>query len=404
VIAALAALALLLPAAETGASPAAPVTPAPEEHFEALVAEIASLRSELDGLDRREQGAIAELDRLGTESELLAREVERLDLQRARAERDLASSRLALEEARRSVAAAESKLSARLRQAYTMGRQREVRVLLALSEPVDLLRGLAYLDVMARRQSGLLESVRRSRAETEALESTQAARVESLAAVAERKKEKAAQLQEVRRHAREVLDSTRKEGDAHRNAIAELTRAAEDLEQAIVASRGLLKQNEGGADAGTAAPPGPPRIDIDRLRGAMEWPVEGTIAVPFGDIRHPRFKTVTPHPGIDITAEPRAAIRAVLGGRVVFSRRFSGYGNTVLVDHGDGYLSVYARAAVLSVSEGQDVVLGQVLGHAAEEAFDGGRPTVYFEFRHGGEPVDPAQWLKRSGDRRREAR
>ncbi len=398
-IAALVALALLLPAAEADRSAA------PERHFEALVAEIASLRSELDGLDRREQGAIAELDRLGTESELLAREVERLELERARAEQDLAASRVALESARQAVASAETRLASRLREVYTMGRQREVRVLLALSEPVDLLRGLAYLDVMARRQSGLLDSVRQSRAETEALERTQTARVQSLTDLAARKRAKATQLQEVRQRARNLLDSTREQGDAHRSAIAELTRAAEELEAAIVASRGLLEQNDGAEEPAPAAPPGPPRIDIDRLRGAMEWPVEGTIAVPFGDIRHPRFGTVTPHPGVDITAEPRAAIRAVLGGRVVFSRRFSGYGNTVLVDHGDGYLSVYARAAILSVSEGQDVVLGQVLGQAADEAFDGGPPTVYFEFRHGGSPVDPADWLKRSSsDRRQEAR
>jgi len=398
VITTLAAAAGLLLAAQEPV-PAAP----PERHFEALVSEIATLRSELAGIDRREQGVLADLERLQTESELLARESERLELEQARARRELQDSQLALESARRAVETAETRLASQLREVYTMGRQREVRVLLALSEPVDLLRGLAYLDVMARRQSGLLETVRTTRAETEALERTLAARDESLRDLAARKRLKAAEIEGVRARASAMLESIREESDAHRRAIGELTRAAEGLEAAIVASRGLLDHNDSGENSGgRAVVPGPPQLDIGILRGAMEWPVQGRIEIPFGDIRHPKFGTVTPHPGLDIEAAPREPIRSVLGGRVLFGRRFSGYGNTVLVDHGDGYLSVYARAAILSVSEGQEVVIGQILGYAADQAFDGGPPTVYFEFRHGGTPVDPAGWLKRRSTNRRD--
>jgi septal ring factor EnvC (AmiA/AmiB activator) len=92
----------------------------------------------------------------------------------------------------------------------------------------------------------------------------------------------------------------------------------------------------------------------------------------------------------------------VLAGRVVFSRRFSGYGNTILLDHGGHYLSVYARAAVVSVKEGDQVLPGQVIGYSAEQAFDNGPPTVYFEMRRDGRAVDPAQWLMRKAASRRE--
>jgi murein hydrolase activator len=141
-------------------------------------------------------------------------------------------------------------------------------------------------------------------------------------------------------------------------------------------------------------------VDPERLRGVLPWPAPGRIRVPFGDIVHPRFRTVTPHPGVDIETDPGAPVKAVLGGRVVFSRRFAGYGNTVLLDHGERYLSVYARAAVLRVTEGQEVIPGQTLGIAPESGADGGAPLIYFELRHEGRTMDPAGWLKRRGDGR----
>jgi septal ring factor EnvC (AmiA/AmiB activator) len=198
----------------------------------------------------------------------------------------------------------------------------------------------------------------------------------------EREGRKAEELKEVRARSAEILRSTREDQESHRRAIAELARAASALEKAIV--------------AGSEESTNPATIDIVALKGAISWPVSGMIDVPFGDIKHPRFKTVTPHPGLDIRTEAAAPIRAVLGGRVVFSRRFSGYGNTVIIDHGGKYLTVYARAAVLKVAEGDEVLTGQVLGLSGDRAFDGGPPTVYFEIRHEGRALDPAAWLKRN--------
>ncbi len=108
---------------------------------------------------------------------------------------------------------------------------------------------------------------------------------------------------------------------------------------------------------------------------------------------HPRFRTVVPHPGLDIAAPEGSDIRAVFDGTVLYAAWLHGYGLTVLVDHGHGVVSVYAHASVLLVEQGETVVRGQVLGKVGDTGSLEG-PLLYFELRVEGRPVDPVAWLR----------
>ena len=374
-------LGLLQAASAMGGGSEPSGAPVAIDRFDSLVTEIGDLRSDLDWLDRRERTLLNDMERLDVESELRSRELTRLSEQRERTFLDLAETRIDLERQRGMASREEAGLAGHLRETYKMGRLRELRLLLALEQPGDLMPAITYLNVLTRRQSDKVAAVREARDRMIATERVLRAQQQSLETVIERQAVKMAELEEVRARSIDLLRSTREDQGAHRSAIAELARAASALEAAIV--------------SGSAESVDLPAIDVAALKGTINWPVSGSIDVPFGDIEHPRFKTVTPHPGLDIRTEPAAPIRAVLGGRVVFSRRFSGYGNTVIIDHGGKYLTVTARAAILKVAEGDGVLPGQILGLSGEQAFDGGPPTVYFEIRHEGRALDPAAWLKR---------
>ena len=362
----------------------APSTPSREARFEALVGEIGDLKEELDKLARRERTLLGDIDRLELEDALRTREIRRLALEKRRAAQERETTRTRLAVLTGQIESAEAALAGHLRHIYETGRLRQVRMVLSVTEPVDVMRAMAYFDVVARRESKAMELLRQRRSEAESLGSALASQQQTMETLERENQAKADELKEVRRRSAEILASVRTERDAHQSAIDELTRAAEDLEKAIVS---------GSAGAREGAP-GSVTLDVTRMRGALPWPVAGVVKIPFGDVKHPRFRTTTPHPGIDIETTPHAPIRAILGGRVVFGRRFPGYGNTVLLDHGGRYLTAYARASVLNVVEGEEVLPGQILGVAAEQSADGGPPTVYFEFRHEGRAVDPAQWLK----------
>jgi septal ring factor EnvC (AmiA/AmiB activator) len=108
---------------------------------------------------------------------------------------------------------------------------------------------------------------------------------------------------------------------------------------------------------------------------------------------HPRFRTVVPHPGLDLETASGATFRAVFDGRVVFAANLRGYGLTALVDHGGGLVSVYAQASALMVAPGQEVFRGQALGRVGDPASRGGA-GIYFEMREDGNAVDPVRWLR----------
>lgn len=136
-------------------------------------------------------------------------------------------------------------------------------------------------------------------------------------------------------------------------------------------------------------------VNFDAHRGSMPLPVaDGVVKVPFGDVVHPRFKTVTPHPGWTITHDSRGPrnVRNIAFGRVVWTGRMRGFGTTVVVDHASGWYSVYAGLSRLKVAEGDVVRQGQVL--AQVQAAPGDQEvTMYFELRRGSVAIDPADYV-----------
>jgi septal ring factor EnvC (AmiA/AmiB activator) len=102
---------------------------------------------------------------------------------------------------------------------------------------------------------------------------------------------------------------------------------------------------------------------------------------------------VVPHPGIDIDAPEGESFRAVFDGRVVFASWLHGYGLTVIVDHGNGVVSVQAHASILLAAAGEEVARGQVLGKVGDTGSLQGA-YLYFEIRENGRPTDPAGWLR----------
>ncbi len=117
---------------------------------------------------------------------------------------------------------------------------------------------------------------------------------------------------------------------------------------------------------------------------------------PFGRQVHPRFGTETFRRGVEIEADEGAAIRAVYPGIVVYRGWLKGYGNLIILDHGEGYYTLYAHASELLVEEGDRVGAGQVIARVGETGAWGG-PRLYFEVRYQGRPEDPARYLAPQG-------
>ncbi|MBI3326633.1 MAG: peptidoglycan DD-metalloendopeptidase family protein, partial [Nitrospinae bacterium] len=129
-----------------------------------------------------------------------------------------------------------------------------------------------------------------------------------------------------------------------------------------------------------------------RLRGKLSWPLDGKLIVSYGKTKHPVFHTYTFNKGIGISAPHGSDFRVVEAGEVLHADWFKGYGNLLIVDHGDSYYSLYAHAAELLVQVGDRVKRQQKVGRTGESG-SLQVPALYFEIRHHGKPENPLEWL-----------
>jgi septal ring factor EnvC (AmiA/AmiB activator) len=131
---------------------------------------------------------------------------------------------------------------------------------------------------------------------------------------------------------------------------------------------------------------------LERQRGNVEWPSEGQIIRGFGIETHPQYGTETTSDGITVVTQPSQDIRSSAPGVVIYAREFLDRGQMVVLDHQDGYFTVYGYLGQLAVSLGDQVDAGTLLGRSGP--VPGGQPGYYFEIRKGGQPANPEEYLQ----------
>jgi len=195
----------------------------------------------------------------------------------------------------------------------------------------------------------------------------------------------AAQLQAALRLQEEklngFLDGLQKDETAQKQVQAELAEEAIQLERLLA---GLLTKPRG--EAYEAA------VSFASLYGGLPQPVEGTLALGFGEHLHPRFHTKTMQSGLLIMANGGAPVAAVADGKVVYADYYQSYGPMVILEHGGGWFTLYTHLLGIQVAKGQVLKAGEAVG-AVGDTVDG--PRLGFEIRHQAQPQDPQKWLKR---------
>jgi murein hydrolase activator len=343
--------------------------------------DIEDLQRRLDQNETTAGSVLDAIEELDLRMALLRRESESLrDEVRTSTERERAARRAAETDAER-LLETEASLRSYLRETYKIGPARYLRVVSAASSPPQVAAGYRAIEAMSL---GEADRVVRYRADRERLDAaladlkTQGDRLRGLQATLEGKTR---ELRDVRGRKGEVLTGLHREQASQKALLLELVQVESEV-------RALLDRLE---RPGPADPV--PSLGFARQRGQLQWPAKGRLAVPYGNVRHPRFSTEVPHPGIDIAATPGQAVRAVFEGRVVFSDWFKGYGQMVVIDHGDSFLSIYGHVDERLVSTGENVLTGDLIARSGQSgSFE--EPALYFEIRHDGKPEDPARWLR----------
>ncbi len=133
---------------------------------------------------------------------------------------------------------------------------------------------------------------------------------------------------------------------------------------------------------------------LESLKGLLNQPVRGKIVSHFGAFTDPKYTVVNFRSGIDIEAERGEPVKSVVAGKIIYSGWFKGYGNMIIIDHGESYYTVYAHLEENFKSKGDPVETEEVIATAGDAGSLSG-PGLYFEVRHHGKPVDPVEWFKK---------
>ncbi len=275
---------------------------------------------------------------------------------------------------------------ARLRVQYMEGRFGHWKTLLASNSYGDFQRRLQYLSAVSERDYALMGMFRADMARMEQAErQREEARVGMLSYKQSTEKQ-LAEMKSVKKEKKAFLTKITREKESYDHALQELERSASRVDS-------LLRELEQRRRAAAARPPtggAAPR----GVKGALPWPADGNIISFFGRQKHPTFNTYVQRRGIEIKAVEGSAIRAVMPGSVVYADWLKGYGLVIILDHENGFFSLYAHASKILVTVGGQVGAGQAIGETGDTGMTG-ENTLYFELRQGAEPIDPLQWLAR---------
>ncbi|TSK05273.1 MAG: peptidoglycan DD-metalloendopeptidase family protein [Geobacter sp.] len=210
--------------------------------------------------------------------------------------------------------------------------------------------------------------------------------------IEQEKSRKATYLVKVRQDKQGYLASL-KELQANASRLQSMIRKLEAKSRKAYSAKGRSRGSEGKQPGVTAKATPVPGRGLGAQKGKLSLPVRGNIVDRFGRHKHPDFDSFTVSNGISIQAPAGSAIHAIDDGEVIFANYFKGYGNMIIVDHGEGFFSLYAHASSIAKRVGAKVTRNEVLASVGDVDSTKG-PMLYFEIRYQGKPVDPSPWFR----------
>lgn len=348
-----------------------------EARVDALGQDIEALNQRLAATREARSAASEELAQMETRLAELHRRLASLEDEQRRLDSQIAeleTRRQALRERRREQLDA---LAQQLDALYRIGDSPQLKLLLNQDEPGRLDRLQTYLNHLSQARARQLDALARLDAQLAETRAALDLRRQRLAELADDVTEQRAALDRQAREREALLAKLEARYSDERARQQALASARSEAEERLAGIREALKRLE----------QPPPSTAIDKTRGDLPWPVQGRIVSTYGSGEGVNRN------GLVIAAAAGTPIKAIHPGRVVFADWMRGFGNLLIIDHGDDVMSLYAHVQRFDVTVGAPVDNAQTV---ATVGASGGRSdsALYFEVRQNGEPIDPRRWIR----------
>lgn len=330
----------------------------------------------LKAREKEQKGAFRELNDIDKDIIYLNQRIESIEHRLHAKNVQLKNLDKQLDVAAGDMAQALAAFETRLVEWYKTGTQQDVEFLLMAEDLSDFIYRLYYSQVILEEDRAIIEEIRAQKTELFEARDSVGKEIDVIKSLKTDLSESRSDYKGLYDKKRYILDNISKDVEEIEEAINEMERVSNEIAS-------YLRGVEGSAFYPVAG----------RFDGTLSKPINASVGSGFGMRIHPILHRRKMHTGVDFPAPTGTSIKAAGGGKVLKAGWMSGYGKTLLIDHGGGLATLYAHCSSLIVSEGDFVMEGQVIAKVGSTGFSTG-PHLHFEVRKNGEPKNPMNWIR----------
>jgi septal ring factor EnvC (AmiA/AmiB activator) len=358
----------------------------PHEEYKKMQREINAHKRKLEEVKRRESSVLTDIENINKQLDTAESDLSKYKNRLANTESRIAQVENDISLNRSNIEKHREWIKRKLRAIHEYGSNPEIVMLfLGSDDASQLMRNMKYLQYIAVYEHRLLDNFKGALEGLTAKEKQLTLLRKELVKNKEKVREKEESLGETKKSRQMLLASVQREKSSRLRMLKEMEEASKKLLE-------IIRESERAAEREKAETF--PGKSFSSLKGKLPWPLDGKVALRYGSQKDPQFNTPIFRSGTFIESTTDSLAKAVHAGKVVFAEWFKGYGQLVIVNHGNGYHTLYGSLSEIFTKVGDIIKERQAVGRIGNSGILNS-PGLYFEVRYKGKPLDPLQWLRR---------
>ena len=356
--------------------------------------EIANYERKIKNTSDREKSEIERLNEIDEEISLVRNLIYRLRREEKIKEKSITQAEVTIEKKELEHTSLVNRYAKRVTHTYKKGRLSDLEKLLDAKSWRQAVYRAKYIKIISEHDRSLADEIRRNLIEIEAKQTVLERELTDIRKIDKEKLSRKKWLEQRRRVRNKELGNLKRDRQKMSVALNQRKKAAQQMESIIsrldrerVARIAELERRRKEMALLSSVP-------FKELKGKLPWPIEGKVISRFGTYQNPNLKTVTENPGIDIHGSEGPEVKSIYDGIVTTVTYIRGYGNTVILDHGDGFYSVYTHVMDVEVEENSYVNAGDIIAHVGDSGSLEGT-KLHFEIWGNKDKLNPELWLKK---------
>jgi septal ring factor EnvC (AmiA/AmiB activator) len=352
----------------------------PQEEYNKVQKEIKVHKKKLEKVKKREDSILTDLESINKQLNIKEAELRKYkkrlkntESKISRIESDILSNKGNIERRREWI-------KKKLRAMYKYGHNPEIAMLFLSADDISqLMRSGKFLQYVALSENKVLNTYKENLENLQNRERQLMILKEEMVKNRKKVSDEETSLAESRSNKKMLLASVKKEKSSYTKMLNELKDTSRRLLE-------IIRESEK-TDTFSAT-------GFSKLKGRLSWPLEGKVAIPYGSQKDPNFNTPIFRSGAYIRSNSDSLAKAVYNGKVVFAEWFKGYGQLIIINHGEGYHTLYGSLSEIFTKVGDIIKANEIIGRIGNSGVLNA-PGLYFEVRYKGKPLDPLQWLQK---------